>query len=200
MTVAWQDVTGALLPPLWRASWQAAVLAILVLCVQRLLGPRLPARWRYNLWALVLLRLLLPVTPQAPFSLFNLAPDLATPRVTPAGAVPVAPRIELSPDAAPTERVAPAARPIPWLALLAAAWCFGALVLLARIAVSSVRLARMVRQMSAVTDEGVASLLRGAAADMNVRRPPALLVSRDLAAPALMGFRRPRLLLPAHVL
>ena len=52
------------------------VLALLVIFVQALFARRLAARWRYNLWLLVLLRLLLPVTPAARFSVFNVARDL----------------------------------------------------------------------------------------------------------------------------
>ena len=58
---------------LLRASLQAAVLVGLVLLLQYLLGRRLSARWRANLWLIVLLRLLIPVLPQSPISLFNLA-------------------------------------------------------------------------------------------------------------------------------
>jgi len=63
-----------LLAGVWRASWQASVLALLVLAIQLILRERLSARWRYRLWMLVLIRLALPVTPPSPMSLFNLAP------------------------------------------------------------------------------------------------------------------------------
>jgi bla regulator protein BlaR1 len=64
---------------LWRSSWQAAVLAAIVLGVQWVARDRLSARWRYNLWLLVLLRLIVPVTPPSPVSVFNLANHLAPP-------------------------------------------------------------------------------------------------------------------------
>ena len=67
------SLAGRLLEILWRASWQAALLAGMVLIVQWLLRGRLSARWRYNLWLLVLLRLLIPVTPQSSLSVFNLS-------------------------------------------------------------------------------------------------------------------------------
>src|SRR5438067_10903260 len=76
-------MTGASLPILdaaarvfleWlgRASFQATVLAILVLVMQWILGERLSARWRCGLWLLVVLRLLMPAAPQTRFSPFNL--------------------------------------------------------------------------------------------------------------------------------
>src|SRR5687768_7920239 len=66
------DAAADLLAAVARASWQACALAAVVLLLHRLFGDRIPARVRYNLWLLVVLRLALPVTPQSPFSLFNL--------------------------------------------------------------------------------------------------------------------------------
>src|SRR5258707_5030510 len=57
---------------LLRASWQAAVLILLVLAAQRAFGRRLSPRWRYSLWLLVVIRLVLPWTIPSPVSLFNL--------------------------------------------------------------------------------------------------------------------------------
>src|SRR5882762_6214892 len=56
---------------LLRASWQAGVLAILILVIQWLAGSRLSARWRYNLWMLVVLRLVLPAVPATHWSVHN---------------------------------------------------------------------------------------------------------------------------------
>src|SRR5258708_2800995 len=60
------------LPSLFKASWQGAVLILLVLAVQWAFGRRLNPRWRYGLWLLVILRLALPWTLPARVSLFNL--------------------------------------------------------------------------------------------------------------------------------
>jgi beta-lactamase regulating signal transducer with metallopeptidase domain/protein involved in polysaccharide export with SLBB domain len=57
---------------MWRASWQASVLALLVLVVHLTVGRRIPPRWRHALWMLVLVRLALPVVPHARLSVFNL--------------------------------------------------------------------------------------------------------------------------------
>jgi hypothetical protein len=60
----------------WRASWQAVVLAAIVLALQLVLGGRLAAKWRFALWSVVMLRLLIPTLPASPMSLFNLSPQL----------------------------------------------------------------------------------------------------------------------------
>ncbi len=60
------------LPSLLKASWQAAVLILLVLAVQWAFGRRLSPRWRYGLWLLVVARLALPWTIPSSVSVFNL--------------------------------------------------------------------------------------------------------------------------------
>lgn len=55
-------------------SWQAAVLAALVVVFILVLRDRLSARWRSALWLLVVARLLMPVAPESPVSLFNFLP------------------------------------------------------------------------------------------------------------------------------
>ncbi len=58
---------------IWNISWQAGLLIVLVLAVQRLLRSRLSPGWQYALWLTVLVRLALPVLPESPLSLFNYA-------------------------------------------------------------------------------------------------------------------------------
>ena len=100
MTLARLDLIAAdALDLLWRASWQAAVLAGMVLLVQWLLRDRLSPRWRYNLWMLVLLRLIIPVTPQSSLSVFNLSNRFAPARTTVATA-----EYPVNPPGAPTAR------------------------------------------------------------------------------------------------
>jgi beta-lactamase regulating signal transducer with metallopeptidase domain/5-hydroxyisourate hydrolase-like protein (transthyretin family) len=74
------DVVG---PAVWRASWQASALAVVIGLVLWALGERLSPRWRYLFWSVVVVRLLLVVTPVSPWSLFNLA------RWNPEGGQPV---------------------------------------------------------------------------------------------------------------
>jgi beta-lactamase regulating signal transducer with metallopeptidase domain len=56
-----------------QTTWQAAVLAAIILLVQRLLRHRLSPAWRHGLWLLLVARLLMPVAPGSAISIFNLA-------------------------------------------------------------------------------------------------------------------------------
>ncbi|MBI2949392.1 MAG: PD40 domain-containing protein [Verrucomicrobia bacterium] len=57
-----------------KTSWQVSVLIGLVLLAQWVLRRHLSAGWRYGLWLLVLVRLMLPTAPPSPFSLYNFSP------------------------------------------------------------------------------------------------------------------------------
>ncbi len=66
------ETLNAVFAWLLRTSWQASVLVGLVLLTQGLFRKKLSPGWRYALWMLVLARLVMPVSPQSPASLFNL--------------------------------------------------------------------------------------------------------------------------------
>jgi len=58
---------------LW-ASLQGTVLIVLIVLVQIILRRRLPVRWHYLLWLLLLIRLAMPWLPESRMSIFNLVP------------------------------------------------------------------------------------------------------------------------------
>jgi hypothetical protein len=60
-----------------RTGIDASLIALLVLAAQHLLRHRISARWRHNLWLLVLARLVLPAVPGTSVSPFNLIPSFA---------------------------------------------------------------------------------------------------------------------------
>ena len=63
---------------LLRMSWQASVLVALIFLAQILFRKHLTPKWRYVLWALVVARLLVPVSVPSSMSIFNLFQPLAT--------------------------------------------------------------------------------------------------------------------------
>ncbi|MFZ4777180.1 MAG: M56 family metallopeptidase [Terrimicrobiaceae bacterium] len=54
-----------------RSSWQGAILIGGVLLAQLVFRRQLSARWRFNLWLVVVLRLLMPFSPESTLSVFN---------------------------------------------------------------------------------------------------------------------------------
>jgi bla regulator protein BlaR1 len=211
----------------WRASWQASVLAVLVLAVQLMLGGRLPARWRHAMWMLVLVRLALPVVPSSPMSMFNLAPrdvPKRAPIVMQAEPAPIlrgesvaavrplgsgersraaASRIDMPASAKPqAEQSAWSARELAsgWREILALVWALGAIVLALRIAWATWGVSRMMRMLTRVAEPAIINVLRATAAELGVRRTPLLLAGEGFFSPALVGAVRPKLLVPSEVL
>ena len=88
---------------LLRTTWQATFLAMLVLAAQWLLRGRLSARVRCLLWAIVLLRLLLPPLPQTRWTLFPAAahPESASVARTEATPKEIAPTLPAVPIVSP---------------------------------------------------------------------------------------------------
>src|SRR4051794_16193011 len=66
---------------LWRASWQASVLVILVALVQCVFRNRLSPRWSCAFWLLVVLRLVWPFSVRSPASVFNFVSPGSMPRI-----------------------------------------------------------------------------------------------------------------------
>ena len=109
MAELWQH-TGPWMLWLVKSSLQAAGLVVLVLAVHWLLRRRLTARWRYALWLLVLVRLVLPAGPRTDWSAGNLLeslwappPDVAAGPPPPASLGARAPAV--LPDSGPVARV-----------------------------------------------------------------------------------------------
>lgn len=59
---------------LLRATFEGSLLACLILAIKLALRERLPARWHYCLWLILLVRLSLPWAPQSHLSIYNLVP------------------------------------------------------------------------------------------------------------------------------
>jgi bla regulator protein BlaR1 len=180
------------------ASWQASVLAVFVLLIQRILGSKLNPRWRYTLWLLVLLRLVLPVQPESALSLFQFAPkppaaleiSVTEPLFNAAPSFPM-------PDVRP--EVAEPSRPFSFYSLLAIIWLAGAMALLLLTWMVNRRFARQVADSPEIADPELLRLFAETKAELGVRRAIRLIENGRVQSPAIMGLFAPTLLLPAEV-
>ncbi len=202
------DFGSGFLTWLWRASWQASVLILLVLSAQWLLRKHLSPRARHALWLLVLVRLLLPWSVESRLSVFNLVPTTAVSWVSTIGAPPLkpAPTAPSSPESAEesapeykataTEPRSPAVS-LSWTKIVVLAWLAGVFALPLFLLVSNLKLGFTVRRQRPLTDTAVLNLLEDCKETMGVRTPLTLVETPATNCPALLGFVRPRLLLPA---
>lgn len=185
----------------WETTWQASLLALLVFAVQLAFGRRLTARWRYALWLLVLLRLVLPVLPESRTSIYNWAPErppigpveiALQPDPVAASPVSVEPTSAIQP---PVEKPFSAAGFVPWLALL---WVIGAGSLVLIGLWRHAAFWRRARRLAEESDEEMMSVF-GELKDARFLRQVRLLVTKAVEAPAVGGLFSPTILLPVNI-
>ncbi|HEY7115272.1 MAG TPA: M56 family metallopeptidase [Tepidisphaeraceae bacterium] len=198
----------------WRASWQGAILAGIVAIVLWIAGRRMSPAWRFALWGLVLVRLAAPVVIVEVKWVASAPPQQVRTDLTQTHAVDVRPRVipvsSAPPLVAPSIQtvdqplIARAIRPQrDWTGVRVAAiwtWMVGVIVLGLRVAWSSARLARAVGRMRPIVTPRVIEALRSCCADLGIRRMPEIRELPGAGGPALVGFRWPRILLPAQAL
>jgi beta-lactamase regulating signal transducer with metallopeptidase domain len=201
------------------ASWQGAVLALLVLAISLVCGRRLDPRWRFVLWLVVFARLALPVLPSSPWSMFGWFSQNAWPSVT-AGSAPSGQAEQAVPKSAspadiriPATALEPAAeyRVVPpvveapgwsfsWWAGAVSVWLLGVVVLLARIVLGSISLYRAKRLWHAPADPALTAMFERCRQELGILRPVSLWVSDDRLGPATLGCFRSAVVIPRELL
>lgn len=206
----------SLLPFLTRAahavgetSWQAIPIVVVILCAQATLKRVLPAQSLCNLWLILVAHLVLPFTPQSPISLFGWLPEANWYQVRES-------RITDLMSAAAGELIHPAdaeawALPITqarnegtassvlvWAVdhPLVALWLAGALAMSTALLGSSLLYELRLRPFKPVEDKDTKTLLDDCRRATGVRTRVILAESRQARSPEILGFLRPRLLLP----
>ncbi|HEY3853468.1 MAG TPA: M56 family metallopeptidase [Verrucomicrobiae bacterium] len=192
------------LPLLFKASWQAAVVILVVLAAQWIFGRRMSPRLRYGLWLLVAVRLVLPATLPSNASLFNLSSYLNPTKVAtlqlPSASSQEAeigkfnPKQELAQGNSNLSGTPQGFR--QRFSYLAFAWGAGALVMTLCFVVTHFRFSQRVASSRSLIDSRVLNLLEDCRQQMDVCAPVALVETNAVDGPCLFGFLRPRLLLP----
>ena len=191
------------------ATLRASVLAVVILGIQYLLRRWLPAAWRHALWLPMLVVLVLPVLPEAPFGLFP-PPSAGITQVAASAAAPVAvmdPVSDLPGSVVVLAAFEPAiASPVPITSspkvsadwnVLAIVWLAGACGVLAAGVIGYRRNLQRIRLSATAPDRNLQAAIEAAARDAGLSRAPQVVISPAVASPAVTGFMRPVLLLPA---
>jgi len=202
-----------------RSTAQISLLVCLILIIKAILQKRLQARWHYCLWIVLLVRMLMPWAPESRMSVFNLIPDLkvkgiegqneinkAVPTLAyidadtvvsmPAGVPEImdaGPKIEVW--SKPTERLVLGAAEI-----LSLFWLGGAFLLGVYVLAGNFSLWRIVKRQRPLTKQKILDLLEDCKQQMGVQTVLGVVVTERIKSPALFGFVRPRLLLPAGII
>ncbi len=204
-------------PLAWCASWQAGLLVLLVTALGLVLR-RMPARWLAALWIVVLVRLLVPIVPSSPLSLFNwtrvaapmaaLAPLPSARTNAPRGDETkfTGARASTAPSLVEQREHEGAALPRRWPAAdftsegFVLVWLIGVGFLLSHRLLLAIRLRRLLGSCH-VVDEGEAfRTLEACRRECSLRRRVLLLATDRPIAPAPAGVLRPRILLSTETL
>ena len=180
------------------ASWQASVLAVLVLVLQAALRGRLNPRWHHALWLLVVARLLLPALPESALSLFQFAPEPPA-AMTQSITEPIFAALPPTNVATVTDPAPSASYPYSAFTVLALLWLVGALLLLFVTWQVNHRFARHVTAAPAVNDPRLLDLAATARRELGIHRSLRIIESARVQSPAVMGLFRPTLILPSGV-
>ncbi|MBL9126237.1 MAG: M56 family metallopeptidase, partial [Verrucomicrobiales bacterium] len=205
-----------------RCSLQATLLIPAVVAVRWVTGKWSSAAARRFLWWIVVGRLLLPWSPSAPFSVFEVldfggwttlrgagqsasaAGTARLERPTPA-ALALEPTRSAEPDAeavSVARASGPTSSPLPsWNVgrALAGVWALGFLTVLGLTALDGTRMRRWVRTRTIPAGAKTSALLDDCRRRTGVRFPIAVRVGTWVRSPAVWGLWRPTVLLPAEL-
>jgi len=177
---------------LLQTTIQASLLIFLILLVQLIMRGKLDVRWRYCLWLLFLIRLVLPWAPESRVSIFNLFQIFFERGST-----------ELvSGNSAIAAGNSLAGQQTAWgifITLLPIIWLAGALVLLSYMFFSNLVFWISVNRERPFAEKNLFELLEKCKSQMDIRRSLRIIITGKVKSPALFGFLRPVLLLPAEM-
>lgn len=210
------------------AAWKSLPLLIIAIIVGMALRRRLPASLHFGLWMLVIVRLLLPISLESPWSLQNplqLVAEAASTQWQQWTAPAAQPRqvvhreMQARPlSAAPTpgvnferttevvayETAGSSGSGFDWeyaaLVALVMTWPLGVVIFATRSLLAYRRFAIRVRESEGVSAAELRDLVDEAARRMQIKRQPQVKMVAGLGSPAVFGWYRPVLCLPSDLL
>lgn len=189
---------------LLHSTLQISIIICLILLVQVVLRNRLSARWHYALWLILIIRMVMPIAPQSRFSIFNFttpqskteAPGYA---LSESMVTPPEP-IEDSSTASQENANTTTQRSLKLSTFLPLIWLAGALALGCYIIICNFNLSRTTSKENPSTDKEMLELLEECKSEIKLRTIVTLILTEKVSTPILMGFIRPRLLVPKSIM
>ncbi|NHN30474.1 M48 family metalloprotease [Paenibacillus sp. S3N08] len=176
---------------IWQASAMAAVTVVLILLIQRVLQQRLKPRWQYLMWLLVIIRLMLPWSPESPFSIYNwLSYPSSMPVIDPTA------YWDSSKEASVSESAGASLYRYCLYVWLLGISAFGTYT----VVVNRKFALQITKETTPIMDTRVQQLFAHCQRLMSVHQPIQLVVSDTLTAPTLFGLVKPKLVMPQTVL
>ena len=182
-------------------SIKGAVLIIAVFLVQFVFSKQIPQKWKYLMWMLVAVRLLMPALFESESSIFNLQKLWRTEKPVPDIVLPEqAPIVETTLVQTAPVNIAVPEPEIELSTVVFYVWSAVAFLLFLYLLWKNFRLLALVRKEKTVIESRWLSLLENCKRELKLYTPVQVVETRHVSTPALMGFVRPRILLPEGIL
>ncbi|MFC1498856.1 M56 family metallopeptidase [Verrucomicrobiota bacterium] len=200
-------------------SVQASLLAIIILFALLVFRKFVSPKWRYLLWTVLVLRLVMPWSPQSNMSVFNLTHKLtAFNEATKTDSLLISDHISSDSPSSPARsfqqvptmtginpEITKAASGFSVTAIkflffgLPLIWLAGVLIKTLFLVIGHYGLARHFARQRPVTDPALLNLLEDCKEEIKLNTPISLVMSSMIKTPALLGFMRPRLLIHSEI-
>ncbi len=215
------DALLEMLGEVWRwiaySSAKVVVLVAVIFVIQLLLREKLAPKWRYALWMLVAVQLVLPWAPESRLSLYNLTPfgsresgvyfGLPAAAATSSNPSQLDQQFEAASAAAASDfqtgNIIAVESPGVFASIGAAlpfVWLLGFAGIVAYVIFQTLRMRVMVGQERFLTDQSALDLLEDCKEELGCKVYLGVVATDRVRSPSLCGFIRPRLLLPRGVI
>ncbi|MBE7123827.1 M56 family metallopeptidase [Bacillus cereus] len=205
-------------------SIMASILVGLILCVKILLRNKLTPRWQYMLWMILIVRLLLPWSPDSSYSIYSiLSYSNGTPVIFHQDPVTVSPtkeRMQGSVDIGDTKVITNEDtytssstqkdeeskkqthnnekqddETFLFYTILLYIWLAGIIILSFTTIIMNRRLLLYIKKQPVITEQRIVKIFKNCKQSMSVQQDIPLLLAGKISSPTVFGFIRPKVLL-----
>ncbi|HDX9579012.1 TPA: transcriptional regulator [Bacillus pseudomycoides] len=204
-------------------SLMASLLVALILCVKILLRNKLSPRWHYLLWMILIVRLLLPWSPDSSYSMYSLLsygyktttsaqnqPDISskkehvreTKNMLDTNTVIQETRsIDHSPQTTKEHMIEPAHNEnqknisLSFYTIASYIWVMGVIILGFTTYLINSRLYSYIQKQPVITEERVVNIFEKCKKSMSIQQSIPLLLAGKVSSPTVFGFFRPKVLM-----
>ncbi|HDR8183568.1 TPA: M56 family metallopeptidase [Bacillus thuringiensis] len=202
----------------------ASILVGLILCIKVLFRNKLTPRWQYMLWIILIIRLVLPWSPDSSYSIYSVLTyknnDAFISSQNPVASILTKERMQelknidntkdLTKEDTYTSSSTQTAqanktqtynnekqneKTVPFYTIFIYIWLTGVILLSFATFIMNRRLLLYIKKQPVITDEKIVQIFEKCKQSMSVQRDIPLLVSGKVSSPTVFGFIRPKLLL-----
>ncbi|PQQ52394.1 M56 family metallopeptidase [Bacillus thuringiensis] len=205
-------------------SAMASILVVLILCIKVLFRNKLTPRWQYMLWMILIIRLVLPWSPDSSYSIYSVLTykndDAFISSRNPVTSILIkghmqefeytegaksntkedidTPSSELDAEGNKVQTYnyeKQDDKKVSFYTIIIYIWLIGVILLSVATIIMNRRLLLYIKKQPVITDEKIVKIFEECRKSMSVQRDVPLLVSGKVPSPTVFGFIRPKLLL-----